>query len=177
MLNTKVKKLIKKSINNKYQNILYKHKDIKDIYLFKKQFIKKNFSRLNLVKENKINIYSKINTEIFLKNLTLKKKLNNNDKHKLKKIYQKFSAHLKLYKFYDKNLIVLKNTETSLNTYIYLGFLINNIKEINKIQQLNFMLKVNEKVLINIHEVKKENLLSMIANNFKYEIQLIKFFL
>jgi len=39
------------------------------------------------------------------------------------------------------------------------------------------MLKVNDKVLINIHEVKKENLLSMIANNFKYEIQLIKFFL
>ena len=41
MINTKVKKLIKKSIINKYQNILYKDKDIKYIYLFKKQFIKK----------------------------------------------------------------------------------------------------------------------------------------
>ena len=46
--------------------------------------------------------------------------------------------------------------ETSINTYIYLGFLINNIKEINKVQRLNFILKLNDKVLIKIHQVKKK---------------------
>ena len=80
-------------------------------------------------------------------------------------------------KSYNKNLIALENMETSINTYIYLGFLINNIKEINKVQRLNFILKLNDKVLIKIHQVKKKNLLSMIANNFKNEIQLIKSFL
>ena len=156
MINTKVKKLIKKSIINKYQNILYKDKDIKYIYLFKKQFIKKNLTRLYLLKAGRINLYSKINTEIFLRNLTLKKKLNNREKYRLKKIYQKFSTHLKLCKSYNKNLIALENMETSINTYIYLGFLINNIKEINKVQRLNFILKLNDKVLIKIHQVKKK---------------------
>ena len=177
MLNTKIKKLIKKSIDNKYQNVLYKNNDIKNIYLLKKQFIKKNFSSLHLVKEDKINIYFKINTEIFLKNLILKKKLDNNDRYKLKRIYQKFSVHLKLCKSYDKNLIVLEKAETSINTYIYLGFLVNKINEINKIQKLNFILKINEKVLIMLDKVKKKKLLSMIANNLRYEIQLIKSFL
>ena len=40
MINTKVKKLIKKSIINKYQNILYKDKDIEYIYL-KNNLLKK----------------------------------------------------------------------------------------------------------------------------------------
>ena len=63
-------------------------------------------------------------------------------------LYRKFETNL-FKKKYDKKFIKVSNNETSIGSYVYLGLLILKLKEINKFQKLNCVLKILDKVLYN----------------------------
>ena len=84
-----------------------------------------------------------------------------------------FETNLALKKNYDKKFIKVSNNETSIGSYVYLGLLILKLKEINKFQKLNCVLKILDKVLYN-----NKSLLICNSNNLlkllKSEKKLIK---
>ena len=88
-------------------------------------------------------------------------------------LYRKFETNLALKKKYDKKFIKVSNNETSIGSYVYLGLLILKLKEINKFQKLNCVLKILDKVLYN-----NKSLLICNSNNLlkllKSEKKLIK---
>ena len=87
----------------------------------------------------------------FLKKSFFKKKLTIKEKKKIFNFYVKFNVHLRLL---QKN-----GKETTNLSYLYLGGLLINMKNLNQLQKLNCILKIIDnlslikKVLFNIEEL------------------------
>ena len=77
-----------------------------------------------------------------------KKKLNSNDKKFLLMLYKKFEVNLALKKRYDVKGKKLTNYETSFVSYLILAKLINKNQLINKLQFLNFLLKIIDTIML-----------------------------
>lgn len=178
MQNKEIIIFVREAINRQYRNIIYPNKFYKKIFAIKysiiNDYLKNSKIKLKINPKNKKN---KIETEFFLKNLIIKKIMKKKEKLQLFNFYKKFSVHLKLNKQYNKNLISIKKCEVELKCYIYLGQLVKKIPYTNDIQKLNFLIKVNEKILINISKIKDKNLLILFGQNLKFEINLINKFI
>jgi len=144
-----------------------------------KFFVSYKKSRLIFLK--KINILNKYNTN---KNYssTFKKLSNinnsikkNKDKQIILNLYKKIEIFQKIYASYNKLYLKKKtNREAEIESYILLNKIILELKEINNLKKLNVTLKINDKVLLNFNKIKSQYLLSVLSNNLKKEISLIK---
>ena len=105
--------------------------------------------------------------QIFYKLTSFKKKVNNNY---LLNLIKKFEINLIIRKYYDKNFKKKTNLETSIESYVIFGLLIYNLKEINKLQKLNIILKLNDYISYKIiyrkvtyTKIFKDNFLKLIS--------------
>ncbi len=85
-------------------------------------------------------------------------------------LIKKFEINLVIRKYYDKNFKKRTNLETSIESYVIFGLLIYNLKEINKLQKLNIILKLNDYISYKIIYCKvthtkifKDNFLKLIS--------------
>ena len=76
-------------------------------------------------------------------------------------MYRKFEINLSLKKKYNKKFIKLSDKETNLNSYVYLGLLLNKCKIINSLQKLNCILKIIDKILYDNNFKKKCDLVNL----------------
>ena len=124
-------------IKKKYTNsAIYNEKFL--YYFFKSR---SNF--INNITETDKNNKAKKNKDgllLFLKKRAENNKISKNDQKKIIKLYKKFNVHLKISKE-NKNKI---NTKS----YIYLAYLVLKIKKINWLQQLNFIMKIIDKLTL-----------------------------
>lgn len=161
---------IQYQIKNKYQRSLYDKELINIRYLTYKKILqlKTNFKKEKIY-QNKFD-NSKTSKFIF-KNLLTKK--NNKALNDLIRYYEKFSYSLKLKKSYNKKMIKKTNKNVHFSTYIFLGNHIIELKELDELQKLNCILKINDITLSSIKDFSKINLISYIKKNINYEINLI----
>ena len=169
----KLKKSILISRNNKYQNILWNLKKIREYYKFKSLFIKKKY-----LKKPDLKILSiKDRNKNFITYNCLKKlyftALKKNDMDLIYKFYKKYSSNLILKKKYDGRLKKISNQNTNLETYLYLGFLIMKLK-LNKIMKLNIILKINDHIFLQLSELKNEQNKFLFSKLLIVEIKLLK---
>ena len=145
-----------------YQNYIrhcIKKKYSESTFINQKFYVSFRKSRINFIK-NCLENLNKITKNIspnndhiykFLQKLFFKKKLTSLEKKKLFNFYVKFNVHLRLLKKNGK--------ETNNLSYLYLGCLLVNIKNLNQIQKLNFILKIidnlslSKKIFFNIQEL------------------------
>ena len=85
-------------------------------------------------------------------------------------LIKKFEINLIIRKCYDKNFKKKTNLETSIESYVIFGLLIYNLKEINKLQKLNIILKLNDYISYKIiyrkvtyTKIFKDNFLKLIS--------------
>ncbi len=141
---------IRNCIKNKYSDsTLINQKFFISFKESRINFIKNCFKNLNKIKKktspNEDHIYK------FLQKSFLKRKLTVLEKKKIFNFYIKFNVHLRLLKKDGK--------ETNSLSYLYLGCLLMNIKNLNQIQKLNCILKIidnlalSKKILFNIQEL------------------------
>ncbi len=154
------KKYIHNCIKKKYsestvinQNLLYSFRESRI------NFFNSCLKNLENNKKKKIDGNDIVNK--FLKKVFLKKKLTILDKKKIYKYYTKFNIHLRLIK---KNKKRTNNT-----TYLYLGYLLLKLSNLNKFQKLNCILKIvdNLSILRNISLGKQELKILKILLNFE----------
>ncbi len=91
--------------------------------------------------------------------------------------YKKFNSHLILKEKY--NPITLKkktNKGACLKTYFLFSEFLMKSKEINNIQKLNTILKVNDLLILSFQKYKHINLVNLFKKNFLYERKLIKLY-
>tara|TARA_B100000700_G_scaffold327358_1_gene441684 strand:+ start:2193 stop:2735 length:543 start_codon:yes stop_codon:yes gene_type:complete len=149
------KNLVKKFIKNKY----------KESTIFSKNFYRKyKAHRSNLLYTiNNLRFYlprKQINNDQTynnLKNIYLK----NSNNIKLKNVliyYKKFEVNVALKKIYNRSYVKRSNIETNYNSYIFLGLLISKNNKLNSYQKINCMLKIIDKLSLNIQLVEKNNL-------------------
>ena len=144
-------KTLKLHHKNRYQRCLSSNKYINTRLKIFKQILSLNIKKENKVKNYKIKSF--IITKNFLqKNLTTKKTLN--EIKILLRLYKKFSYSLRLKKKYNLNMSKLSNLNVDFSTYIYLGNQIIRLKQLNELQKLNCILKVNDITLSNFKKKK-----------------------
>ena len=163
--------IINKNIKNKYKKSIYKKKIIK---LRDKKL--EEISSLNAKKiKNKKKIKSKniYITKDLLIDLS-SKKLNEENKKIIFKLYKKFSFSLKLREKYTTNIKKISDKEATLDAYVLLGFLICKSKDINEIKKLNCILKINDITIINFSPKKFNHLVTFIKKNINYEKTITK---
>lgn len=141
------KKFIIKSFNNNYKDVNYHQNNlIHDFYEsrleLKKIINQKTISDFKITNDFTFNLLSK--------NYFLKKK----NKKKIFLFYKKFEYNLQIRSKYSHNGIAISKKETDYNSYIYLGNLILFLDNINSIQKLNIILKILDKIFININKFK-----------------------
>ena len=158
-------KEIKKKIKNyrkvKYQRILFSKKDIilRDKGI---QYI------CNLKNNYNFNKKSNSPNEFFLTYLKKKNFI---------VFYKKFNTYLTLKEKY--NPITLKkktNKGACLKTYFLFSELLMKSKEINNIQKLNTILKVNDLLILKFQKYKHVNLVNFFQKNILYERKLMKLY-
>lgn len=168
-------KFIKKLRDKKYQNLTINNKQVNNLFKFKKKIIKKFKSqKIKINKFNGKNNSNNINTEKFLKNSLVE--IHKKNKNIFIELYKKFSVHLSLKKNYSKNLKKTTNKKTKLNTYIYLGFIFTRINFLNKVQELNFLLKLNDLIILNYNKINNSNDKIIFSRNLQREFVLLKKF-
>ena len=142
---------IRNCIKNKYSESTIVNQ--KFLILFKEyriNFLKNCFKKLNKIQKKTLPNDDYIFK--FLQKSFLKKKLSTSEKKKIFNFYVKFNVHLRLLKKNGK--------ETNNLSYLYLGFLLMNIKNLNQIQKLNCILKIidnlslSKKILFTIRELE-----------------------
>ena len=167
-------KFIKEFRKKRYQNLTINNRQIDNLFKFKKKIITKfKNSKVKIKQFSKNNDKKNINTERFLKKYfeNIYKKKNKNIYIEL---YKKFSVHLSLKEKYSKKLKKIGNKKTQFNSYIYLGFIFNQLGFLNKIQELNFLLKLNEKIILNYEKINDLNDKIIFSKNLEREFFLLK---
>lgn len=166
------KKKLKNVYSNKYQYFFPTLKFIR----FRQKFLENLVQHKSKGKKIDINIKSikSIVTSKFLEKKCLKK-LNKEDKKIILFFYKKYNQNLYLKKTYSKKLNKLNNQNTSLNSYVYLGNIIINLKEINDLQKLNCILKINDLSILE-YSNKYNYLIKNILKNIKYENKITKIY-
>lgn len=155
---------LKKNFNNFYKNSKYNYQRyISNFFKSRLKFKKK------IEKKKKI---SKIYRDQTLKEL-MKIAIIEKKNKKINLYYKKFSHRLNLKSKYSEKGLSLSSNNTNFNSYIYLGHLLTFSNEINEIQKLNAILKILDKLYININKCEildKQLLLNLIT----FEKKLIK---
>ena len=147
--------------NNIYFDSLKKLRDVryKDKNFFSNRFYDAFKKSRNIIKKKEINRNKKSFT--FAKDDFLLKKLkliaNNTGKNNklLLNIMKKFEINLILRKSYDNQLKKKTNQETNPLSYLLLSFLIIKLKELDDLQKLNFILKINDYLIFKLYYEKK----------------------
>ena len=141
---------IKNFIKNKYsESTIINQKFYVSFRESRKNILKNCFKNLRKIEKN---IPPKDDHILkFLKKSFFKKKLTTLEKKKVFNFYVKFNVHLRLL---QKN-----GKETTNLSYLYLGCLLINMKNLNQLQKLNCILKIIDnlslikKMLFNIEEL------------------------
>ena len=174
-------RLVLKIKKNKYQNYLNLNKNFYDSYIasrldtieklkkkkkfnvkkISKPFKTKNFNTFN-------NLYLMFNK--FNKTYFLSKK----DLRIIFILYKKFETNLVLRENYNKNFLKISKYETNLNAYILLGFFVKKLKNINSIQKLNALIKMNDHLILNKFYPNEYEIKKMFIQNINYEITNIR---
>ena len=141
---------IQNCIKNKYsESTIISQKFYNSFKESRKNILKNCFKNLNKIKKNIPSEDDHIFK--FLKKSFFKKKLTILDKKKIFNFYVKFNVHLRLLRKNGK--------ETTNLSYLYLGCLLINMKNLNQLQKLNCILKIidnlslTKKILFNIEEL------------------------
>ena len=160
-------KTLKLHYKKRYQRCLSSSKYINARLKIFKKILRSNIKIKSKIKNYKIKNF--IITKDFLqKNLTEKKTLN--EIKILLKLYKKISYSLKLKKKNNLNMSKLTNLNVDFSTYIYLGNQIIGLKQLNELQKLNCIFKINDITLINFKK-KKLELIPYIKKNIIFEMK------
>ena len=169
-------KLISKIKKNKYQNYLNLNKDFYDSYIASRldtinKLKKKKFNLKKILKPCKTKNFHTFNNlyllfDKFNKTFFLTKK----DLNTIFMFYKKFESNLILRESYDKNFIKISKRETNLSAYILLGFFVRKLKNINSIQKLNALIKVNDHLILNKFYPNEHQIKKVFIQNINYEI-------
>ena len=163
------KKNLKKFIDRKYKNCTVQNSNFIKSYIKNRTDIKKK-----LIKNNSNFNIKKIKNNDTTFNELLKfyqERKKKNYAKRLIKYYQKFEVNLKLKRTYNKNLIKISETETSVNSYLLLGLSLNKYNFINNLQKFNCILKIIDKIIYKDKNLKysfKNLLLKLINVENKY---------
>lgn len=161
------KNYINNCIKKKYSNSTYFNKNLLDSFHdFRDTFLKRCLK--NVVKKKKEKIDLNDIAFNFLKNSYLKKRLSILEKKKILNFYIKFNIHLRLLKKNKK--------KTNILTYLYLGYLVINLNNLNKFQKLNCILKIIDNLSISEKFLLDEEELKIIIFLLNFEKKCIKKF-
>ncbi len=124
-------------IRDKYsESTIFKYKFLFIILRKREESLKKFLKKSTMLKKN----YKKKDfIYLELKKIYKKSYLNNLHEKKIIKYYKMFNIYLRL-------LCPNKN-ETSAMSYLYLGAILLKLKEINKLQKINIILKILDKII------------------------------
>ena len=160
--------ILEKNYKNRYQRWLPNKKFFYKRSLLLKKLLNTETSKKVTFSKNKIKNNS-INTYEFLKNINP-----NNISLKEKRIilffFKKYNQSLKLKKTYDKKIIKKSNLNTIFSSYIYLGYHILKLDYLTELQKLNCILKINDITLLNIKSKHISDLIPLIKENIKFEV-------
>lgn len=157
----------------KYQKVLASNRYIKKRYQIINNLLKKKYT----IFKNTNYIKDKIKNNTIFTNQFLAQNLNYKNKTNLKillRLYKKFNFSMQLKAKYNRKLIKCSNKETHFSSYIFLGYHVLNLKQVNEIQKLNFLLKINDIALINLNNKFIDKIIFYVKHNFKQEKKLIK---
>ena len=171
-------KLISKIKKNKYQNYLNLNKNFYNSYIasrlntIDKLEKKKIFNFKNFFKPCKTKSFHTFNNlhlmfDKFNKTYFLTKK----DLNTIFILYKKFESNLILRESYNKNFIMISKRETNLKTYVLLGFFIKKLKNINSIQKINALIKINDHLILNNFHPNEYQMKRVFIQNINYEIK------
>lgn len=155
---------------NKYKNILFNQKN----YIQRVKFLR-DLKEINFKTNFESNIHVCKSCNFFSKILTNKKNFF--------KFYKKFNTHLNLKSLYNSRFVAISNKNACLKSYLIFSKELFKYKNINLIQKLNTILKINDIIILTIfnkdydkayHEKK---LFDQIKKNINYEVRLLKKFL
>jgi len=141
------KSLIKKNLLNKYKNSTKFDKNLLNSFFIHRDNVLKKISLCKIIYHE--------NDHTFNDLLSLNKKNDFNNK-KVIEYYKKFETNLKLKKKYNKYFKKKTNHETSLASYAYLGICISNNKSLNSLQKANCIIKIIDKISLNLSLIDKE---------------------
>lgn len=171
MIDKKIIKLILKLRKIKYQNSLIKKNDLQSLIRIKNQIAslkhKKSNSLKFIIKDKSDKVYSD------LVRIYKKKNLSSYEKKYIFALYKKYNVNLKLKKRYNKNLIKKSNSQTIFASYIYLALIVKKNNDINTLQLLNFILKINDHLLVSYQKIKNNDLFFLFLKSLKKEKSLI----
>ena len=160
---------LEKIYNNRYQNYFPNRNFINSREKMIQSLLKQ---KLIIKKIEKIKLERKF---IDISNF-LQRKLHNKISSKDRKIilffYKKYNQNLSLKKEYSNDLKKITNKNASLDSYIILGNIIINLNELNELQKLNCILKLNDITLMK-YSKKYNHLIKNITTNINYEKKII----
>ena len=158
------KSLIKKNLLNKYKKSTEFDKNLlNSFFLYRNNLLKKTCLSKTIHHKND-------HTLIDLVSLNKNSDFNNK---KVIEYYKKFETNLKLKKRYDKYFKKKTNIETSISTYTYLGICISNNKSLNFLQKTNCIIKIIDKISLNLSLIDKKTFF-VLKNLIKKENFFIK---
>jgi len=135
-------------------------------------------STIQIEKQQKINNSKKINTFIFFyktyQSYIKNKKISKNKKKIIYSFYKKYESNLSLKNDYNNKLKKLSKKETKLYSYIFLGYFLKFLNEINDIQKLNCLIKLNDNLILNKSKINNKYFYKLFLENIKFEAILIK---
>mgnify|MGYP001346911503 CR=1 FL=1 len=176
--------IIKKVSKKKYQNYLNLNKKFFLSYIKSRSDLIKKLDKIKYTKStNKQNDLSKnrrnkkIETykilNLLFKNFKKNKTITNKNINLVAKFYHKFETNLFLRSMYNLNYKKITNKETNLNSYVLLGFLIRKIKNINNLQKINCLIKINDHLSTKKFKPEDYESKKLYLQNIKYEIDYI----
>jgi len=173
--------IIKKVSKKKYQNYLNLNKKFFLSYIKSRSNLIKKLDKMKYTKsingqndllkkrrDKKIETYKILN--LLFKNFKKNKRITNKNINLVVKFYHKFESNLFLRSIYNLNYKKITNKETNLNSYVLLGFLIRKIKNINNLQKINCLIKINDHLSIKKFKPKNYEFKKLFSQNIKFEI-------
>ena len=156
----KFKKRLEDILKKKYQKICFNKEEI-----YARENIKKEI--LNLHDDRFVVHKNCISCNFFEEEFKSKKKIIS--------YYKKFNTHLSLKKKYDNNLVKVTNKKACSITLIKLFLKIFKSRNINDLQKLNMLLKINDIIILDY--LNNKNISKLIVKNFDIEKKLINKFI
>jgi hypothetical protein len=165
----------------KYSYFLYRSNLFFKSYLTNRyQFLKKNIEeskKKEIIRCNKKSLKKEIFVFNYLYNLYKKKNFSKKNIKIIFGFYKKFEINLKLKSIYSYKLIRKKKSETKINSYILLAFFVSKLKIINNLQKLNFLLKINDYILLYKNNINSSIIYKIQITNINTELKFLKKFL